>query len=202
MRTEVHQPPILHGTTRPNETTGEGRRSRRKRSRALVEAAKRGEPGSFEALYHAYLGVVSAVALAYGPLHEKDDIIQESFLLALEKLDTLKNPDVFGAWLRTITRNVAITHLRKLQKHEDGNDDVRDPSSLSETQRVAAMSVLSVVRALDEQYREIILMAYAEGMSGSEIADVTGLREGSVRVKLNRGLEMVRVALGNKKGRR
>src|SRR5690349_8235041 len=116
MRTEVHQPPILHGTARPNETTGEGRRSRCKRSRALVEAAKRGEPGSFEALYHAYLRVVSAVALAHGPLHEKDDIIQESFLLALEKLDTLKNPDVFGGWLRTITRNVAITHLRKLQK--------------------------------------------------------------------------------------
>lgn len=185
-----------------DEPVSESRRSRRRRTRALVEAAQRREVGSFEDLYSEYLKVVSAVALSYGPLHEKEDIIQESFLLALEKLHTLRNARAFGGWLRTITKNVAISHLRRSMKHVGADDEYRDPTGLTETQRVAAITTLEMVRALDEEYREIIFMAYAEGMSRAEIAEVTGLTEGSVRVKLGRGLEMLRAAIGKRKGAR
>jgi RNA polymerase sigma-70 factor (ECF subfamily) len=196
--------PILYGAgpLTTTATQSESRRSRRKRTRELVDAARRCEPGSFEALYREYLKVVSAVALAFGPLREKDDIIQASFLLALEKLNTLKDPDKFGAWLRTITKNVAIDHLRKSGKHADGESECRDPRALSETGRVAVVSALELIGVLDDDYRDIILMAYSEEMTRAEIAEVTGLTEGSVRVKLTRGLAKMRAVVnGEKEGR-
>ena len=59
-----------------------------------------------------------------------------------------------------------------------------------------AAEALEAIRALPDAYRETLMMRLVEGMTGPEIAQRTGLTEGSVRVNLHRGLKMLRDRLG------
>jgi RNA polymerase sigma-70 factor (ECF subfamily) len=57
-------------------------------------------------------------------------------------------------------------------------------------------AVLDAVRKLPDAYRDTLLMRLVEGMTGAEIAERTGLTEGSVRVNLHRGMALLREKLG------
>jgi RNA polymerase sigma-70 factor (ECF subfamily) len=59
-----------------------------------------------------------------------------------------------------------------------------------------ASEVLEIIRALPEAYRETLVLRLVEGMTGPEIAERTGLRPGSVRVNLHRGMALLRQRLG------
>jgi RNA polymerase sigma-70 factor (ECF subfamily) len=59
-----------------------------------------------------------------------------------------------------------------------------------------AHHVLATIRELPEAYRETLVMRLLEGMSGPEIAEVTGLEPGSVRINLHRGMKLLRQRLG------
>jgi RNA polymerase sigma-70 factor (ECF subfamily) len=59
-----------------------------------------------------------------------------------------------------------------------------------------AHHVLSAIQSLPETYRETLVMRLCEGMSGPEIAAVTGLEPGSVRINLHRGMKLLREKLG------
>jgi RNA polymerase sigma-70 factor, ECF subfamily len=56
--------------------------------------------------------------------------------------------------------------------------------------------VLDIIKALPEAYRETLVLRLAEGMTGPEIAERTGLTPESVRVNLHRGMKMLRERLG------
>jgi RNA polymerase sigma-70 factor (ECF subfamily) len=58
-----------------------------------------------------------------------------------------------------------------------------------------ARLVLAEVRRLPEAYRETLVMRFVEGLTGPEIAELTGLTPGSVRVNLHRGVELLRARL-------
>jgi RNA polymerase sigma-70 factor (ECF subfamily) len=55
--------------------------------------------------------------------------------------------------------------------------------------------LLQIVRSLPEAYRETLILRFVEGMTGPEIAEKTGLKHGSVRVNLCRGMQMLRERL-------
>jgi hypothetical protein len=57
-----------------------------------------------------------------------------------------------------------------------------------------ALAVLSLIQRLPEAYRETLVLRLVEGMTGPEIAERTGLKPGSVRVNLHRGLQFLREA--------
>jgi RNA polymerase sigma-70 factor (ECF subfamily) len=59
-----------------------------------------------------------------------------------------------------------------------------------------ARQVLLAIQSLPEAYRETLLMRLCEGMSGPEIAEVTGLEPASVHVNLHRGMRLLRERLG------
>ena len=52
--------------------------------------------------------------------------------------------------------------------------------------------MLAAIQGLPEAYRETLVMRLCEGMSGPEIAEVTGLEPGSVRINLHRGMKLLR----------
>src|SRR5262249_11670032 len=131
---------------------------------------------------------------------EVDDLLQEVFLLALRQLHSLRDASRFGPWLGTITRNRANDYFRKTIRRESvdaptGSDAVPEIISSDAASREAA-EILALVRDLPEAYREPLLMRLVEGMSGPEIAARTGLKHGSVRVNLFRGMQLLREKLG------
>jgi RNA polymerase sigma-70 factor (ECF subfamily) len=161
-------------------------------SAGLVAAARDGDRAAFGRLYDRFAPMVHAVVLSRAPWSDVDDLVQDVFLQAMERLGSLRNPEAFGGWLAAIARNRARDHWRR------GEDTVELPEELpgSPHPEGEAMTVLAAIRRLPEAYRETLVMRLVEGMTGPEIAERAGLKPGSVRVNLHRGMQMLREALG------
>ncbi len=154
----------------------------------LVRTARGGDRRAFGRLYELYGRVVHGILLARLPPQEVDDVVQEVFLAALERLASLRDPAAFGPWLAAIARNRAADRHRRRREHTELPDDAlaRDPVAPE------ALAVLELLRALPDAYRETLTLRLVEGMTGPEIASRTGLTPASVRVNLHRGMKLLR----------
>lgn len=158
----------------------------------LVAAARAGSRDAFARLHARYAGMVHAVLLARVPPADADDLVQDVFVIAMERLESLRDTHVFGTWLVTVARNCAIDLLRRRRPERQLPDDLpQRPAPPPE-----ASEMLDIVRSLPPAYRETLLMRFVEGMTGPQIAQRTGLTEGSVRVNLCRGMQLLRNKLG------
>jgi RNA polymerase sigma-70 factor (ECF subfamily) len=160
----------------------------------LVKVVRQGEQEAFATLYSLYAPMVHGILLARVPWGEVDDLVQDVFLVALKKLNTLRDDAAFGAWLAMIARNRAMDFHRRKHETEELSDNLATQGS-SEADREAA-NVLEVICGLPEAYRETLVLRLVEGMTGPEIADRTGLTPASVRVNLHRGMKLLREKLG------
>jgi RNA polymerase sigma-70 factor (ECF subfamily) len=170
----------------------------------LVEAARAGDRAAFGRLYDRYARMVHGILLARVPLSEIDDLVQEVFLRALPRLHTLRDAARFGAWLAAITRNQANDYHRHAVDEVGLTDDVpaerTEGKAADQTEDAEARFLLAVIQTLPEAYREILLLRLVEGMTGPEIAARTGLKHGSVRVNLHRGMQQLREKLAQARG--
>lgn len=160
----------------------------------LVKAVRHGEREAFARLYSLYAPMVHGILLARVPWGEVDDLVQDVFLAALRKLNTLRDDAAFGAWVAMIARNRAMDFHRRKHETEELSDDFASRAD-SEADREAA-NVLDAIRGLPEAYRETLVLRLVEGMTGPEIAGRTGLTPSSVRVNLHRGMKLLREKLG------
>lgn len=160
----------------------------------LVKAVRHGEREAFAKLYSLYAPMVHGILLARVPWGEVDDLVQDVFLVALKKLNTLRDDAAFGAWLAMIARNRAMDFHRRKRETEELSDDLATQGNY-EADREAA-NVLDVICGLPEAYRETLVLRLVEGMTGPEIAGRTGLTPASVRVNLHRGMKLLREKLG------
>jgi RNA polymerase sigma-70 factor (ECF subfamily) len=138
-----------------------------------------------------------------------EDIIQESFLRALGKTGQLAGADKLEPWLKKLTRNVTLNHLRKLKRNR-AELDVH--SQLAECEAAAASGhparlenevELKLMRAAIARYvaelrpscRRILAMKLIDNMSYKEIADELDMSEGAVRQRLYRTRAAIRKQL-------
>jgi RNA polymerase sigma-70 factor (ECF subfamily) len=159
---------------------------------ALVGRARAGEAGAFDEIYKSFAPLVHGIILARVRRDEVDDIVQDVFLSAYKNLHALRDENAIGAWLAMIARNHATEFYRRAKFTEELPDDL----ARSDRPRTEAKEVLSAIRALPESYSETLVLRLVEGMTGTEIADRTGLTPESVRVNLHRGMKMLRQRLG------
>jgi RNA polymerase sigma-70 factor (ECF subfamily) len=165
---------------------------------ALVAAAQTGDGEAFGRLYERFGPMVHGVLLARVPFGEVDDLVQDVFLAAYQRLSSLRAPGAFGSWLATIARHRAADFHRRAPVQQM-TDDVPDTAARPAGE---AFAVLAVIQALPPAYRETLVLRLVEGMTGEEIAQRTGLTAGSVRVNLHRGMKRLRQALESKRGRK
>ena len=158
----------------------------------LVIAARQGDRTAFGRLYERFAPMVHGLLLARVPRSDVDDLVQEVFLQAMKRLDSLRNPEALGPWLAAIARNRARDHYRSTEPVVQLTDDVAGAIH----PEGGALGVLAAIRRLPEAYRETLVLRLVEGMTGPEIAERTGLTPGSVRVNLHRGMQMLRETLG------
>ncbi|MBM4780927.1 MAG: sigma-70 family RNA polymerase sigma factor [Archangiaceae bacterium] len=161
-------------------------------SRADLDDARRGDRLAFARLFEGFAPMVHGVLIAHGPSSEVDDLMQDVFLTALERLSSMDTERV-GPWLAAIARNRMIDSLRRrarlvaMPTEEQGATD---------PERAEANQVLAIIRTMPDTYRETLVLKLVEGLSGKEIAEQTGLTPDSVRVNLHRGMRMLRERLG------
>jgi RNA polymerase sigma-70 factor (ECF subfamily) len=164
---------------------------------ALVAAVRAGDRDAFGRLYDAYSRMVHGILLARVPYGEVDDLVQDVFLVALRKIDALRDADAFGPWLAMITRNRAMDFHRRSRDTTELTDDIATPNVAAP--EAEATEVLNLIRQLPEAYREPLILRFVEGMTGPEIAERTGLAPASVRVNIHRGMKLLRAKLGGTK---
>lgn len=172
----------------------------------LVRRARRGEERAFGLLVTKYQRAAYAVAYSVTGRHEDaEDAAQESFLVALERLEECRSPDRFAGWLMTIVRNRARNLVRREVLRETDQVPVGASSGTPGPDRQAELSELQEVLraaldALPQVRREIVLLHDLEGWKHREIADRIGLPSGTVRSHLHFARKALREALGASSG--
>lgn len=160
----------------------------------LVRAAQSGDVPAFESLYTRYAPVVHGILLGRLAAVDVDDVVQEVFITAYQKLTMLREPAAFAGWIARIARNRAEDSRRNVLERIEL--DRHFGARAKQDDAVEAARALAAVRALPRAYRETLMLRLVEGMTADEIARRTGLTSGSVRVNLHRGMRLLREALG------
>jgi RNA polymerase sigma-70 factor (ECF subfamily) len=157
-----------------------------------VRDARRGAQPAFAWLYHAFAPLVHAIHLGRAPRALAEELTQETFVVAFARLDQLREPDRFGPWIAMIARRSrpAGEDALPIAAADDAAWPGTGPDAAAE-----ALQALQAIRRLPEAYRETLILRLVEGLSGPEIANLTGLTPQSVRVNLHRGMAKLRHAL-------
>lgn len=171
---------------------------------SLVSAAKRGDRDAFSELHSRYIRPVYAILLSKVSPQDAEDLAQDVFVRALQKISTLHDDAAFGGWLLQMARNIAIDYIRApkptlsstLQSTPHSQTPhVLNPTTAEQPPTLEAAEVLRALRQLPDSYCEPLIMRLIEGMTGPEIAQRTGLSEGTIRVNLHRGMHMLKAIL-------
>jgi len=158
----------------------------------LVERARRGDAAAFEALVRRYLRAAFATALSVlAEPADAEDVCQDAFITALERLEDCRNPERFAAWLLQIVRNRAhsVRRYQEVRRALPLRDGVPVPDNDAGPAKSAERALLRDVlmqelKTLPDVYREVLLLHDMEGWRHREIAERMGLPEGTVRSHL------------------
>ena len=167
----------------------------------LVLRARRGDGRAFGILVEKYGRAAYAVAYSVTGRHEDaEDAAQESFLVALQRLEECRSPERFAGWLMTIVRNRSRNLVRRESLRETDpvpvSASTRLPTPDREVERSELQSVLQqALGALSAVQREIVLLHDLEGWKHREIAERLGLPSGTVRSHLHFARRALREAL-------
>ena len=162
----------------------------------LIRAVLDGDRDKYGRLYHLYAPLVHGILLARMPRSEVEDTVQDIFLHALKKLNTLRDAGSFGPWIAMIARNRAMDFHRRSRETVEVTEDLKS----SDSSGPKAEEILEIIRSLPDAYRETLVLRLVEGMTGPEIATRTRLTAASVRVNLHRGMKLLRGKLGYEEG--
>ena len=162
----------------------------------LVRAAQNGDSLSLGILLECYRASLHGSALGilgYGP--QAEDAVHDTFLVALRKIDRVREPAAVGGWLHAVLRNVCLMRLRagqgeilsdELYRHVEG-----DPSELSAEASIDQLAmrewVWTAIFELPEALRVTAILRYFGSHSSyEEIAATLGVPVGTVRSRLSR----------------
>jgi RNA polymerase sigma-70 factor, ECF subfamily len=159
----------------------------------LVEDARRGNSQAFGELVHRYERRLLRVIFRFVQNHElAEDLTQEAFLRAYQRLDQFDPARRFGPWLFRIGVNATLDHLRRKKRRgfwslfsESKQDRLPDPAT--EDPRVALdlkQEVQTVLDQIPEHYRVVLVLRDLENFSTSEIAAMLNRKEATIRWRL------------------
>lgn len=158
-----------------------------------LRAARGGAQPAFERLYRRFAPMVHGILLGRFRPALADELTQECFTTAFARLDQLREDHKFGGWIAAMARRMQTSEGVQAEAIELPIDLAS--SATTPDDNAEATRMLRTIAALPEAYRETLMMRLVEGLSGAEIATLSGLTPESVRVNLHRGMEKLRAAL-------
>ena len=173
--------------------------------RRLVLQAGQGDRAAFGELYEetgrsVYFNCLKLI----GNAQQAEDITQDTFMKALEKLDSLKEPENFSAWVNRIAINNCKMYFRKNPRTAEDEsekiiDDTPDSELIpddyadSEEKRRIIMNIIDT--ALTDEQRQTIILYYFDMMSVAEIAEIMECSVGTVTSRLSAARKKIREAV-------
>jgi RNA polymerase sigma-70 factor (ECF subfamily) len=173
----------------------------------LLRRARGGDFAAFERLVGRFQGRVYGLAYRMlGEPHDAEDVTQQTFLSLVEHLGDFRGESAVAAWVLRIAANHALKLLRKRRGlptvpltdpagPDEGYADVPhpeviapwrdDPAELAGRREVREL-IDRALAGLGEKYRAVFVLRDVEGFSVKETADLLGLSEANVKVRLLR----------------
>ncbi len=132
--------------------------------------------------------------------YEAEDVMQDAFLQAFTKLETLKDIKTFGAWLKRIVINKSIYHYNKSTKFDEVplNDvlykveDNNGIESSHEYNNAKAKQVLETMSLLKDNYRVVLTLHLIEGYDYEEISEIMVISNSNCRTMISRAKDSLR----------
>ena len=180
-----------------------------KNYKELVKSALSGDESAFEELYT--MTKDSAYFIALSMTHNEEDamdILQESYIKAFTRLNTLDKPESFESWLKRIVVNKCNDFLRQKKSllFSDVSDEIEINKLDEETdteliphesidKKEASRLIMEIINSLDENKRLVIIMYYYNGMSTREIAEALDLTVSTTKYYLSAARKEIRTGL-------
>ncbi len=175
----------------------------------LIQRIKEGETACFETLIEKYQPRIFATARKYARREsEIEDIVQEVFIKAFQKLHTFRAEAPFEHWLMRLAVRTCYDFLRSHQKNKESHfseitdEDssfldryVSDPNPSSDHANAARALIHKILGQLSPPARMVITLQEIEGKSVKEIASLTGWSVSLVKVRAFRARKEMRKLL-------
>lgn len=153
-------------------------------------------------VFMEFYNLVYPVALFVVKDHSTaEDILQDSFLLALSKSNKLDNKACLHGWLKKITQNTAISYLRKYGKRQNVHIINQDNHNFENTYNpvykevefnLLEQSLMENIQQLKPKYRYPFLLKVVQGYSYKEIAGILNSNENAIKTNVFRTREFVK----------
>jgi len=167
---------------------------------ALVRRSIAGDMRAFELLYRKHVGRVhGAILRLVGMDHARaDELTQEAFVKAWQKLSGFRFESAFSTWLYRLGVNTALMELRGRGDERNVEADVLELAAGGEVPFCAGerSDLERVVAALPPRARAVLVLHDVEGWKHEEIAGELGMAVGSSKAQLHRARGLLRRALG------
>ena len=169
----------------------------------LVEQCKANNRQAQLKLYRQYCDGMFNVAMRFvGNEDDAEDVLQEAFIKAFQKLDQFSGEVTFGAWLKRIVINKCIDFIKskKLQFEElkENTIWIAEEQDWTVEEGISVDDVKAAMGKLPEKYRYVVQMYLVEGLDHGEISSILNLTETTCRTRLMRGKGMLRELLKSK----
>lgn len=167
----------------------------------LVERARRGDPGAFEALVVSYQSLAFRTAFVIaGDAADAEEATQDAFVKAHRALGRFRSGQPFRPWLLTIVANEA-RNRRRTRSRRSALALRADPGAPGEDPQAAALAserrerLLTAVERLRDDDREVLACRYFLDLSEDETATALGIARGTVKSRTHRALERLQKEL-------
>jgi RNA polymerase sigma-70 factor, ECF subfamily len=168
----------------------------RREERAAIKAAQGGSEEAIERLFRAHWPrAYRAAQMIARDAAAAEDIAQEAFVAAINRLERFDLRRPFGPWLHRIAVNRAIdwTRTRAVRREQGpaGLDQLRDPSPGPDEPDPRAAELAAALGSLSVEHRAVIAMRFVLELGPGEIAAQLGLPRGTVNSRLRRALDQL-----------
>lgn len=171
----------------------------------LADRIRIGDTEALGELYDRYAGTATATALrVVGSREEAEDVVHDAFVAVWRKIDRFDaERGALRAWLMTVVRNRAIDRVRARRASTDLDDaDERsllrtgpNPTMEEALTRASAGDLRAAMASLPDDQRRALELAYFEGYTYREVAELTGVPAGTANGRLRLALGKLRDAL-------
>lgn len=168
----------------------------------LVALARKGDRVAFEKLYRRHRNRVFGLVwrLCGGDNALAEDLLQEAFVRAWQKLDSFRGASRFSTWLHRLSVNVALSDRRirvKRLERETTLEGTAERTVAGEKDVYAGerMDLEQAIAKLPERARTVLVLYDIEGYTHAEIAEIAGMAVGSSKAQLHRARRLVREEL-------
>jgi len=132
---------------------------------------------------------------------EAEDVMQEAFITAFNKLDHFKGDASFGAWLKRIVINKSIEQYRKSSRYVPLSEEtytdgpIEEESSTIEYAQLKAHQILDCMNQLHDNYRNVLNLHLIEGYDYEEMCSILNISYANCRTLVSRAKESLRTKL-------